>query len=272
MRFNTKFYWIAKNLINFFVVCVRILLHGLTHPKKFFQLLFSIYSTINEFYKVSHSRLHDFSKTATAKALSDNTIFARCNALNIDSDVTRPMEIQTLATLTYYLRPQKIFEIGTYNGFTTIHFAYNSPSDCRIYTLDLPPNYDARNKNELHKYSYDDLKVVELSMKNIDKRVFKNDPNGSKITELFGDSASFDFSPYHNKIDLVFIDGNHAYDYVKSDTENAFKMLSDNGIILWHDFDYIIHQDVFRYLNKLGEKYKIYSIQNTRFAIYGKDL
>jgi hypothetical protein len=49
-------------------------------------------------------------------------------------------------------------------------------------------------------------------------------------------------------------------------------MLSERGVIIWHDFDYIIHRDVFKYLNKLSEQYPIYSIPHTRFAVYGKDL
>ncbi|MBL8012699.1 MAG: class I SAM-dependent methyltransferase, partial [Candidatus Omnitrophica bacterium] len=74
------------------------------------------------------------------------------------------------------------------------------------------------------------------------------------------------------KIDLVFIDGNHSYEFVKSDTENALEMLSEKGVIIWHDYDYIIHKDVFRYLNKLAKTHKIYSIPHTRFAIYGRQL
>jgi predicted O-methyltransferase YrrM len=187
----------------------------------------------------------------------------------MEASVTRPNETQILATLTCEFQPKTVFEIGTYNGFTTLHFAYNSPDDSKIYTLDLPPDFEVKDK--VH-YSYDDLLVVELSKKNIARRVYKNDPMARKIVELFGDSEKFDYSPYYGKIDMVFIDGNHSYPYVKSDTENAFRMLSDRGVIIWHDFDYIIHRDVFKYLNRLSEDHKIYSIPHTRFAIYGKKL
>jgi predicted O-methyltransferase YrrM len=187
----------------------------------------------------------------------------------MEAIVTRPNETQILSTLTCAVKPKTVFEIGTYNGFTTLHFAYNTPEDSKIYTLDLPPDFEVKDK--IH-YSYDDLMVVELSKKNIARRVYKNDPMGRKVVELFGDSEKFDYSPYLGKIDLVFIDGNHSYPYVKSDTENAFKMLSDRGVIIWHDFDYIIHRDVFKYLNDLSQEHKIYSIPHTRFAIYGKNL
>ena len=38
-------------------------------------------------------------------------------------------------------------------------------------------------------------------------------------------------------MDFVFIDGSHAKDYVKNDTEIAIKLLRDNkGVLLWHDY------------------------------------
>ncbi len=266
MPFN-KIGWYLVNLKNFFIACVRIAIHCLLHPKDFSRLFFYFFSTINEFYQVSHGKLNNFEQTPFFQQMKREMVFVRSNVFNMESIVTRPSETQILSALVCQLKPKTIFEIGTYNGFTTLHFAYNAPEDSKIYTLDLPPDFEIKDRTD---YSYDDLMVVELSKKNIARRVYKNDPMGHKIIELFGDSKKFDFSPYYGKIDMVFIDGNHSYRYVKSDTENAFKMLSSNGVIIWHDFDYIIHRDVFKFLNSLSEQYKIYSIPHTRFAVYGK--
>ena len=57
-----------------------------------------------------------------------------------------------------------------------------------------------------------------------------------KITQLFGDSKSFDAAPYAGQCDLVFVDGSHAYSYVKNDTEKALAMTRPGGVILWHDY------------------------------------
>jgi predicted O-methyltransferase YrrM len=268
MQFG-KVSWYLTNLRNLIIASLRTLVYCIFHPKEFAKLFFLFFSTLNEFYQVSHGRLRNFEDTTLFQRVKKDNIFCRSNVFNMEAIVTRPNETQILATLTCELEPKTIFEIGTYNGFTTLHFAYNSSADSKIYTLDLPPDFEVTDK--IH-YSYDDLLVVELSKKNIARRVYKNDPMGRKIIELFGDSEKFDYSPYYGKIDMVFIDGNHSYPYVKSDTENAFKMLSDQGVIIWHDFDYIIHRDVFKYLNRLSEEYKIYSIPHTRFAIYGKKL
>ncbi|MEX1187615.1 MAG: class I SAM-dependent methyltransferase, partial [Bacteroidia bacterium] len=57
-----------------------------------------------------------------------------------------------------------------------------------------------------------------------------------RITHLFGDSRSFDFTPYEGKSDLVFIDGDHHFDSVVEDTRTAFRLVSEKGIIVWHDY------------------------------------
>jgi len=56
-----------------------------------------------------------------------------------------------------------------------------------------------------------------------------------KITQLFGDSATFDFSPY--RAELIFVDASHAYDYVRNDSAKALALLADSrGVIVWHDY------------------------------------
>ena len=272
MKLFEKIRWYLMNLRNLFIASIRIFTHCLLHPRKMGSLFFSFFSILNEFYQSSYGGLHNFEDTDFFKKLKENLIFARCNTFNAELVVTRIGETQVLAALVVQLQPSSVFEIGTYNGFTTLHFAYNTPDDAVIYTLDLPPDYEIRTKSDKSNYSYDDFLVVELSKQNINSRIFKKDRHGQKIKELFGDSMNYDFFPYYGKIDLVFIDGNHSYPFVRSDTENAFKMLSARGVIIWHDFDYIIHRDVFKYLNSLVEFHKIYHIPGTRFAIFGKKL
>jgi len=267
-----KAIWYIKKFFNLIVVCVRLLIHCIRCPRKIPELLFSIFSTVNEFHQVTYGQLYDFEETQVFKKISEDNVFSQINFINVDTKVTRPIETMVLSALVSTLKPKTIFEIGTYNGFTTLHFAKNSPDDCIVYTLDLPPDFDIKAKNKISQYSYDDLLVVQLSMKHIDKRIYQKYPEKEKIKELFADSMDFDFTPYEEKMDVIFIDGNHSYDYVKSDTEHAMKMLSQNGVIVWHDYDYIIHRDVFKYLNSLSKSYKIFSVPNTRFAVYGKNL
>ena len=57
-----------------------------------------------------------------------------------------------------------------------------------------------------------------------------------KICQLFGNSITFDYSPYENAIDLVVVDADHSYDFVRPDTESAFRLLRPGGTILWDDY------------------------------------
>ncbi len=265
----SKIKWYLNNLFNLCKAVARIFIYCLFHPKQFSKFLFPIFVAINDFYQSSHGELFSFEKTNTYQALRANRVIAQCNFFNSDPTVTRPVETQVLSSLVRHFQPKTIFEIGTYNGFTTLHLALNAPDDAKIYTLDVPENFDLQAKNQrLPQYSYDDYLVVDLSKRNIHQRMFHDTPCQYKITEIFADSMQFDFSAYTKKIDFIFIDGSHAYDYVRSDTQNALKILSPNGVIIWHDFDYIIHRDVFKFIKSLSKKLPIYSIAHTRFAIY----
>lgn len=158
-----------------------------------------------------------------------------------------------------------IFEIGTFNGRTTLNFAINIPVDGQVYTLDLPPLM----KNKL-KYEMDNVDKPLINGKITGELFLDNDfLKEGKIIQLFGDSAIFNFEPYFNNVDMVFIDGSHSYNYVKNDTENAFKMLKNKkGIIIWHDYSKD-NPGSTRYLNELFlSERKLFSIKNTSMVYY----
>jgi predicted O-methyltransferase YrrM len=70
-------------------------------------------------------------------------------------------------------------------------------------------------------------------------------------------------------MDMVFIDGAHHYSAVKSDTENALKMVKSDGIIIWHDFAiYGDYNDVTRAVLDRIPPNKIIQIDSTSIAIY----
>jgi predicted O-methyltransferase YrrM len=59
------------------------------------------------------------------------------------------------------------------------------------------------------------------------------------ITHLEGNSLTFDFATLGQPFDLIFIDGNHHYEYVKNDTEKVFAhLVHDKSIVVWHDYAY----------------------------------
>ena len=56
------------------------------------------------------------------------------------------------------------------------------------------------------------------------------------VEHIGHNSHNFDYSSL-GKFDLIFVDGDHHPQSVKTDTENVFKLLKDeNSIIVWHDY------------------------------------
>lgn len=61
--------------------------------------------------------------------------------------------------------------------------------------------------------------------------------NLSNVDHIAHNSHTFDFSTLPGKFDLVFIDGDHTYQGVKTDTANVFNLLKDDrSVIVWHDY------------------------------------
>lgn len=120
------------------------------------------------------------------------------------------VDIVSLCLICRLLRPKVIFEVGTMAGYTARHFALNTPDDAQIFTLDLPADRVIQPK----------LSVTAVDKAHIDAHAslagpsFGDSPAARKITCLFGDSATFDYSRFRGKVDFFFIDGAHSYDYV----------------------------------------------------------
>ena len=152
----------------------------------------------------------------------------------------------------------QIFEIGTFDGRTTRAMAMNINQQGHIYTLNLRPDTDTV------KLRTDNVDI-NLSKKVISGERFINTPEEQKITQVWGDSATFDFSAYHNKIDIIFIDGAHSESYLESDTINAMKLIKENGgIIIWHDAHLFGVKD---FLKKFQHRSRVYFIHNTSLAV-----
>jgi hypothetical protein len=149
-----------------------------------------------------------------------------------------------LMTLLRDRRPSLVFEIGTYNGNTTRLMALNLP-EARIHTLDLPQDLsdEQLRHSDLPK---DDFHLIA---KRCVGEAFLSDPGITNVTQHFGDSATWDFSPVHGA-DFLFIDGSHTFQYIRSDTIRSAEAAAERATIVWHDFD-DTHYDVLCYLTHL---------------------
>lgn len=141
-------------------------------------------------------------------------------------------DLVALCMICRLLEPRLVFEIGTLHGYTAYHLALNTPEDALIYTLDLPK--DGALKPALPTTMVDDAHV--RAWRRTASLCFEGAECENKIRTLEGDSATFDFKPFHERVDLFFIDGAHSYEYVRSDTERAMTCTRAGGVIAWHDF------------------------------------
>lgn len=108
-------------------------------------------------------------------------------------------------------------EIGSWRGESIVNVAENAAA---CYSLSL-------SQKEMSEMNFDEgfIKMDGLFLKDM--------PN---IKTFRHNSKTFDFNQLNKKFDLIFIDGDHAYDAVLSDTKNVFKLLkNEKSIIVWHD-------------------------------------
>ncbi len=169
-----------------------------------------------------------------------------------------------LAALVGGLGCRTFFEIGTNRGRTTWTVARSNP-DLRLYTLDVPIG-QAPEATEFTLHDVDRMVFRDSSC----GEAFRGTAEGERITQLWGDSASFDFSPYAGTIDCVYIDGSHAYEYARSDTASALAMLSRYGAIVWDDYGNFpgVYQAVLEFAR--AHEHPVYHPFGTRYAVYSR--
>ena len=137
------------------------------------------------------------------------------------------LELLVLSRLVHERQPKSLFEIGTFDGRTSLALAMNAADDAHVYTLDLPASTPTVLSIERSERAFVDKPTSGARFRGMDAE--------RKITQLFGDSATFDFSQY--RADFVFVDASHAYEYVLNDSHRALDMIGDaSGIIVWHDY------------------------------------
>jgi len=165
----------------------------------------------------------------------------------------RVSELAVLAKAAAVVAPgREIIEIGTFDGRTTLNLAVNSNPTTPVFTLDLPPELATK-----FALDHGERKFVEKPAPGERYRHARPPWKDStaKITQLLGDSGTFDWSAHFGKAGLVFVDGSHAYDYAKHDTKTAFELVAPGGMVLWHDYG--VWEGVTRALDELETERKL---------------
>jgi len=175
------------------------------------------------------------------------------------------IESLLLIKLMRITQPKYLFEFGTYKGLTTRLLLANLPpmsgvSGERIYTLDLP------SLDDVHFQGTDvDLAQEALGF----ERKYLQEQDRHLVKQILQDSMKFDGSQYAGKFQFIFIDANHEVAYVRRDTENSLKMLSqEKGCLIWHDYGHPEFPELTKYIEDLGKEMKVFHVEHTKLAFH----
>ncbi len=158
-----------------------------------------------------------------------------------------PAEIVTLLSILRKRNVQSMMEIGTRNGGTLFLFSWTLLPDAKMISLDLPSEQSIKRGYDRFKTSY----LANFIQK------------GQVLTLLRGDShspanlAKAKFSLKGEKLDFLFIDGDHTYEGVKKDFEMYSPLVRRGGLIGFHDIcgHHLGVSEVDRYWAEIKNKY-----------------
>jgi predicted O-methyltransferase YrrM len=169
-------------------------------------------------------------------------------------------------------RARLAFEFGTCTGKTAYLWACNMPPDGRVVTLTLTPEHLSAYRRDPGDAELDVANALEESR--FTRFRYTDTDEASRITQLFGDSKTFDESEFVNRCDLIFVDGSHAYSYVQSDSRKALRMVRPGGVVLWHDYDGARRHanGVFKALNELSRDVPLVHVTGTTLVAYRRPM
>ena len=133
----------------------------------------------------------------------------------------------------------KILEIGIHEGrFSELLLKKFKPE--KLYLVD-PWKYESDILYKKSWYggnlsSFDGQKIQDTRYKNI-RFKFKKQIDSGQIIVMRKKSDEVFMLLDDNFFDLIYIDGNHTFDYVKTDIINSLAKIKENGTIVCDDYD-----------------------------------
>ena len=181
-------------------------------------------------------------------------------AIDPDTGQANHVDLLYVCAMARHIEARRIFEFGTYLGRTTYHLALGE-LDREVFSLDLDPGGDLPT----------DLKIGQavraVHKRGLQGHFFRGGSVESRITQLHGDSRTFDFSRYRKSMDFIFIDAGHSLDLVTNDTARAFDMLRAGGAIVWHDYAPKT-PDLVDFAKEFSEKRPLFWVLDTSLLVY----
>jgi len=171
--------------------------------------------------------------------------------------------VVVLNVLIKYYNINNYLEIGSHNGASMSYVVRQKTTTMNCYGIDLFEN------------TFGHYKKDEISLERTYSNIQKNNLSKSNINLIQGDSSKDSTidklkNLLSNKtIDLLFIDGDHSYNMVKSDFETYSKFLSNNAIIVFDDYNKK-WKEVIKFVNTIGEDFERIGLVFDNEMIYKK--
>ncbi len=192
------------------------------------------------------------------KDLADAPLTAEIDSFIMDGG-SLITDLQLLMTLADRTECSSYLEIGTWRGESVYNVA-KVIEDCT--TINLPK---------------EDMERMGLHPQYIHQHGMLSGTN-KEIIHLEANTATFNFASLNKKFDLIFIDGDHSYEMVLSDTKKVFKdLLHENSVVVWHDYAYNpqkVRYEVFQaILDGVGQENHqyLYHVKNTMCAVFWRN-
>jgi predicted O-methyltransferase YrrM len=167
------------------------------------------------------------------------------------------IDIALLKALARHFENCHYLELGSWRGESLVNVAEVSEQCVSISLSDA----------QLKSKGFDDIFI------SLNGLFSKSLPNVIQIAE---DTRAFDFKNFNQKFDLIFIDADHSYEGVKSDTHNVLSLLkNENSIVVWHDYGYSTEKvrspvlaGILDGLPDDTARQNVFHVSNTMCAIY----
>lgn len=145
-----------------------------------------------------------------------------------DNDLIRALQIKAelsrLAAIVAERRPARILEIGTARGGTLCLFSKLAAADAMILSVDLPGGEFGGG------YALYYVPIFRMFKRQSQKlRLIRGNSHTPEIQSAVRGLLG------HDKLDMLFIDGDHSYTGVKQDFEDYMPMVKAGGLVVLHD-------------------------------------
>lgn len=133
------------------------------------------------------------------------------------------MRYDQLHQAVAFKKPRAILEIGTWNGQRALQMLHRCPT-ARYFGFDLFEDATAEtDKVEFNVKPHNAMESVRMLLSGFDVTLFKGNTRETLATFI-------------EPVDFVWIDGGHSVETIRSDWENASRVLAPDAWVFFDDY------------------------------------